>query len=88
MLRGWLDGYGSELHAAEAEALAISGAMLTVENALRFLTDYLDGDIYFHINRADQNRARFRAQIALAQTLLDGMNDLRRVAANELARRP
>jgi len=87
VLRGWLDGYGSELHDAEAEALPIAGAMMTTENALRFLTDYLDGDIYFRIDRPDQNRARFRAQIALAQTLLDGMSDLRRVAANELSRR-
>ncbi len=87
VVRGWLSGYGEELHATEAEALPIAGAVMTVENALRFLTDYLDGDVYFHTDRPDQNRARFRSQIALAQTLLDGMNDLRRVAKNELARR-
>jgi hypothetical protein len=87
VIRGWLSGYDADLHPAEAEALPIAGAVLAVENALRFLTDYLDGDVYFHTAWPDQNRARFRSQIALAQTLLDGMNDLRRVAANELARR-
>ena len=87
VLRGWLDGYAGDLHPLEQQALPIAGVMLTVENALRFLADYLDGDTYFKIEWPDQNRARFRAQIGHAQVLLDGINDLRRVAANELARR-
>lgn len=87
VLRGWLDGYARDLHPLEVEALPIAGVMLTVENALRFLADYLDGDTYFHIAWPDQNRSRFRAQIGHAQVLLDGINDLRRVAANQLARR-
>lgn len=86
VLRGWLEGYGRELDAIELEALPIAGIMLTVENALRFLSDYLDGDIYFPVTDPDQNRARFRAQIGHAQALLDGVNDLRRVVAHERAR--
>ena len=87
VLRGWLAGYTHDLHPLEEHALPIAGVVLTVENALRFLADHLDGDIYFPVERPDQNRARFRAQIGHAQVLLDGINDLRRVAMNELARR-
>ena len=86
VLRGWLEGYGRGLHAIEVAALPIAGIMLTVENALRFLSDYLDGDIYFPVTDHDQNLARFRAQIGHAQALLDGVNDLRRVVAHERAR--
>ena len=87
VVRGWLAGYTRPLHSLEETALPIAGIVLTVENALRFLSDYLDGDTYFHVDSPEQNRARFRAQIGHAQVLLDGVNDLRRVAANELARR-
>lgn len=87
VVRGWLSGYRSPLHPLEEAALPIAGIVLTVENALRFLADYLDGDTYFHVDHPEHNLVRFRAQIVHAQVLLDGVNDLRRVAANELARR-
>lgn len=87
VVRGWLAGYRRPLHQLEATALPIAGIILTVENALRFLADYLDGDTYFPIEHPDHNLMRFRAQVGHAQVLLDGVNDLRRVAANELARR-
>ncbi len=87
VVRGWLAGYGLALHPLEQIALPIAGIVLTVENALRFLADYLDGDTYFHVEHPEHNLVRFRAQIGHAQVLLDGVNDLRRVAANELARR-
>ncbi len=87
LVRGWLAGYDRPLHALEERALPIAGIVLTIENALRFLTDYLDGDLYFAVERPEHNLARFRAQIGHAQTLLDGIDDLRRVAAHELQRR-
>jgi N-acetylhexosamine 1-kinase len=86
LLRGWLAGYDRPLHPLEAQVLPIAGIVLTIENALRFLTDYLEGDLYFAVDRPDHNLARVRAQIGHAQTLLDGIDDLRRVAAHELQR--
>jgi aminoglycoside phosphotransferase (APT) family kinase protein len=87
LLRGWLAGYDHPLHPLEVRVLPIAGIVLTIENALRFLTDHLEGDLYFPVDRPDHNLARFRAQIGHAQTLLDGIDDLRRVAAHELQRR-
>ena len=40
--------------------------IMTVENGIRFLTDYIEGDIYYRIHRPDQNLDRARAQFALA----------------------
>ncbi len=39
--------------------------VLTCELAMRFLTDYIDGDVYFKVNSPDHNLIRARAQIAL-----------------------
>jgi hypothetical protein len=37
--------------------------------AVRFLTDYLQGDIYYRIQHADHNLQRCRAQLALVRSL-------------------
>jgi len=36
---------------------------------LRFLTDYLEGNHYYHIDRPDHNLDRCRTQIALIQSM-------------------
>lgn len=39
--------------------------VMTAELAMRFFTDYLDGDIYFKVNSPQHNLVRTRAQMAL-----------------------
>ena len=38
---------------------------MTLECGIRFLTDYLEGDHYFHTQRPGQNRDRCRTQFKL-----------------------
>ena len=38
---------------------------MTLECGIRFLTDYLEGDHYFHIARPDHNLDRARTQFKL-----------------------
>ena len=46
------------------------GAMvMTYENGMRFLTDYLQGDVYFRIHRPGHNLDRARCQIALLKDM-------------------
>jgi Ser/Thr protein kinase RdoA (MazF antagonist) len=78
IVRGWLDGWDAPLHTAEEEALPLAGVMLTLENAVRFLTDHLAGDVYFRVVTPGQNLARHRTQLAHAQVQLDAFDDLRR----------
>ncbi len=49
----------------EIAALPIGVAVITCEQAMRFLTDYLNGDTYFKINYPTHNLIRARAQMKL-----------------------
>jgi hypothetical protein len=71
--RALLEGYLSEardfLTSPEEELLAESGRNITQIMALRFLTDYLDGDRYYRIARPGHNLDRCRNQIALIRSM-------------------
>ena len=60
---GYLEKTRGFLTTTERGLLAFSGRLITFEIGLRFLTDYLGGDIYFKIHREDQNLDRCRSQI-------------------------
>ena len=62
--RGFLPACGG-LTAAETESLPLGAWTMTLENGLRFLTDYLEGDIYYHITRPEHNLDRCRTQLKL-----------------------
>jgi Ser/Thr protein kinase RdoA (MazF antagonist) len=68
-----LEGYLAEaldFFTAEETALtAESGRNITHIMALRFLTDYLEGDHYYHTSRPGQNLDRCRNQIALIRSM-------------------
>jgi hypothetical protein len=68
-----MNGYLSEalefLTSGEKELLAESGRTITQIMALRFLTDYLEGDHYYHISRHGHNLDRCRNQIALIKSM-------------------
>ena len=53
----------------EIDNLALGAYVITLELAMRFLTDYLDGDVYFAMKKPNHNLHRTRAQICLAQDM-------------------
>ena len=63
--KGYLEAVPS-LTDKEIELLPLGAMIMTIEVAVRFLKDYLDGDLYFKIKRPDHNLIRARNQIALA----------------------
>ena len=67
------------------ETLALSSFVLTAELATRFLTDYLDGDLYFKTNSPDHNLVRTRCQIALAKDMLKKMDEMEAVVRDCVA---
>ncbi len=69
LLRGYLSNAGKFLNAREKELLPFSGKLITLEIGIRFLTDYLSGDVYFKIHREKHNLDRCRTQIKLAQSI-------------------
>ena len=76
LARGFLDGAGDALSAAERAHLAIGALVITYEQALRFLADHLDGDRYYRIARPGHNLERARAQLALVGSLEHERNAL------------
>jgi len=71
LARGYLEGAGDALLPAEKERLVLAGKLLTYENAVRFLTDHLEGDPYYRIHREGHNLDRCRNQLALLRSLED-----------------
>ncbi len=49
--------------------LAFSAILMTYECGMRFLTDYLNGDIYFKTKYAEHNLVRARTQLALVMDM-------------------
>ena len=63
--KAFLEGAGGTLTPAEIEYLPWGAKLMTLECGIRFLTDYLEGDTYFHTSREGQNLDRCRTQFKL-----------------------
>ena len=78
---GYLEGAAGWLTPQEHETLVDGALVITCEQAVRFLCDYLAGDTYYRISEAGHNLRRARAQLRLLEELLAAENDLRRVVS-------
>ena len=76
LVKGYLDGAEGCLTAKEMEMLPFSGYLITYEIGLRFLTDYLEGDVYFRTHREHHNLDRCRTQFKLVQLLMEKEDEL------------
>ena len=63
--RGYLSMAKGFLTAAEIDHLAFSVKLITLETGIRFLTDYIEGDVYFRTDRPEHNLQRARTQFKL-----------------------
>ena len=68
--RGFLDEAGKFLRREEREWLWLSPLYMTYIIGLRFLTDHINGDRYFHIYREDHNLDRARVQFTFLSELI------------------
>src|SRR5207253_1257707 len=62
-LRGYLAEAGAALTAGERASIPLAGPLMAYESALRFLTDHLEGDRYFRVDRPRHNLDRARSQL-------------------------
>ena len=69
LARGYLASAGAFLTQREKDLIAFSGKLITFEIGLRFLTDYLCGDVYFRTHRPDHNLDRCRTQFKLVESI-------------------
>ena len=71
----------TNLTSTEMDMLPLSAIVLTIETAVRFLKDHLDGDLYFKIHYPNQNLTRARAQIHLAADMIQKLEDMQKIVA-------
>jgi aminoglycoside phosphotransferase (APT) family kinase protein len=69
LARGYLAGAGSFLTPTEKEHLTVAGKLITFEQGVRFLTDYLAGDTYYPVSRENHNLDRCRTQFRLLESI-------------------
>lgn len=80
LAKGFLEGSGDGLNAAERENLVGATQVFAYTLGLRFLTDFLEGDRYFRIRREGHNLDRARVQFALLRDLQAREDELRAAA--------
>ncbi|MBS0010719.1 MAG: aminoglycoside phosphotransferase family protein [Bacteroidales bacterium] len=66
--RGYMQQVSDILNETETEYLASSPSLMTFIMGLRFLTDYIGGDVYYKIHRPDHNIIRARSQFRLLES--------------------
>jgi hypothetical protein len=69
LVRGYLSSAGSFLTNGEKQHLAFAGKLIAFEQGIRFLTDYLAGDVYYKVHRAGHNLDRCRTQFKLVESI-------------------
>lgn len=74
--KGYLSRTKDILTKQEIEFLPLSVRLLTFECGVRFLTDYLNGDVYFKTKRPSHNLDRARNQFELCRQLHEQENEL------------
>ena len=67
--RAFLEGADGTLTEEEVNYLPWGAKLMTLECGMRFLTDHLEGDAYFHIEREGQNLDRCRTQFKLVSDM-------------------
>jgi len=71
LLKGYLSQMGEAMSAEEKKSIPFAGKMMTYIMALRFLADYLNGNVYYHITYPEQNLIRAGNQLRLLEILSD-----------------
>lgn len=69
LARGYLATAAALLAPAERDNLVFAGKLITLEQGVRFLTDFLGGDTYYKTDRPDHNLARCRTQFKLVESI-------------------
>lgn len=85
LFKAYAEGYLSEtrdiLNNVEKEYLAFAPVLVTYVQAVRFLTDYIDGDNYYKIHHEHHNLQRTKAQIRLVESMEEQYGRMQEIIA-------
>ena len=88
LARGYLAETADFLTPTERRYLPFSGQLIAYELGLRFLTDHLEGDVYFKIRREGQNLDRCRAQFKMVESIQQHQEQMVRMVEEIAGRCP
>jgi Ser/Thr protein kinase RdoA (MazF antagonist) len=77
--KGFLESVGKSLTPLELEMLPFAGKLMTFECGIRFLTDHLNGDVYFKTHREGHNLDRTRTQFKLVRDMEEKDGQMKKV---------
>ncbi len=69
LARGYLGALGTKLAPLELELMSYAPRLITLTIGLRFLTDYINGDIYFKTEYPEHNLVRARNQFKIVSSM-------------------
>jgi hypothetical protein len=84
IVRGYLSSMGDELTEEEQKLIMYSGSFLIFMQAIRFLADYFNDDVYYGSRYEGQNFVRAGNQLVLLKRLDEKTDLLREIVAVEL----
>ena len=70
VIEGFCAGAADVITAGERDAIVATAPRLALENALRMLTDHLNGDVYYRFSYPGHNLVRARVQAEVARQLM------------------
>lgn len=79
--QGFLEGCNNILTPIEKDLLPTGAWMMTLECGIRFLTDYLKGDIYFKTECPEHNLVRARSHFKLVREIEEKQDQMQAIIA-------
>jgi hypothetical protein len=76
---GFLESAGNILKKEEIDTLSHAALLFPFIMGVRFLTDYIEGDVYYKIKHPEHNLVRARAQLRLAQDGEEKLTDMQQI---------
>ncbi len=76
---GYLSEAGDTLNSCEKDNLAFSAKLITLECGMRFLTDYLNGNVYFKVDYPEHNLIRAKNQLKLVSDMENKMSKMEEI---------
>ncbi len=81
LVQGYLTDLSSVLSKIEIDNLVYGAMVITYEQLIRFLTDYINGDVYYSTKYNDHNLVRTRTQIALLESIIEQKDEMEKIVS-------
>ena len=80
--KGFIPAVSPIITEEEKTTLVLGVITIVYEQAVRFLDDYLAGDVYYHTDYPEHNLIRTRTQTGLLKDMLEHREEMERIAAD------